>query len=107
MISRCYRKYPFSSKTLSNACPTQNGSVAIHANAHKVHLEMIDTALFIGERRITDGPTLAVHDPWTHEEIARVVMADDARAEEAAVACATAFGATSRQSSYERKKVLA
>ena len=66
-----------------------------------------DGALHIASRRIEDGQTLAVTEPWTRAEIARVVLADDARAEEAVVACSRAFGQWRARTSYERKTVLA
>lgn len=67
----------------------------------------VDTALHVASQRVTEGPTLAVHDPWTGEEIARVVMADAARAEAATVAAVRAFDAMRALSSFDRKSILA
>jgi acyl-CoA reductase-like NAD-dependent aldehyde dehydrogenase len=65
-----------------------------------------DTALHVASRRFTDGPALAVLDPWTGDEIARVVQADASRAEEAASASLRAFDKTRSMPSFERKAVL-
>jgi acyl-CoA reductase-like NAD-dependent aldehyde dehydrogenase len=66
-----------------------------------------DGALHVASRRVESGATLAVHEPWSGAELARVVMADEALAEEATVACVRAFDRMRARSSYERKAVLA
>jgi acyl-CoA reductase-like NAD-dependent aldehyde dehydrogenase len=66
-----------------------------------------DLALHVASRRHDAGATLAVHEPWTGEELARVVLADEARAEEATVAAVAAFDRLRARSSHERKGVLA
>jgi acyl-CoA reductase-like NAD-dependent aldehyde dehydrogenase len=66
-----------------------------------------DGALRIASRRIGHGPTLPVHEPWSGAELGRVVMADEAHAEEAVVASARAFDRLRARTSYERKAVLA
>jgi acyl-CoA reductase-like NAD-dependent aldehyde dehydrogenase len=66
-----------------------------------------DGALYIAGRRIEAGPTQVVREPWSGAEIARVVLADEARAEEATLACARAFDRLRARTSYERKAVLA
>jgi glyceraldehyde-3-phosphate dehydrogenase (NADP+) len=66
-----------------------------------------DGSLYVASRRIEDGPTLAVHEPWSGSEIGRDVLADEARAEEAVSAAARAFDRLRARSSYERKTVLA
>jgi acyl-CoA reductase-like NAD-dependent aldehyde dehydrogenase len=66
-----------------------------------------DGALYVASRRVEDGPTLVVSEPWSGAEMARVVLADEARAEEAVLACARAFGQWRSRTSYERKTVLA
>jgi acyl-CoA reductase-like NAD-dependent aldehyde dehydrogenase len=66
----------------------------------------VDVRLTIGQTRHEEGPRLAVHDPWTGEEIARVVMADAARAEEATRACVRAFERTRAMKAYERRDLL-
>jgi acyl-CoA reductase-like NAD-dependent aldehyde dehydrogenase len=67
----------------------------------------LDCALHVASRRIEDGPTLAVRDPWSDNEIARVVLADEQRAEEAIAASVRAFNQWRARTSYERKAVLA
>jgi acyl-CoA reductase-like NAD-dependent aldehyde dehydrogenase len=67
----------------------------------------LDTALHVASQRIADGPTLAVVEPWTGEELARVTMADSARAEEATAAAVRAFDAMRALSSFDRKSILA
>jgi acyl-CoA reductase-like NAD-dependent aldehyde dehydrogenase len=70
-------------------------------------LSLPDPALHVASRRHAEGPTLAVHEPWTGAELARVVLADEARAEEATVAAVAAFERLRARSSHERKGVLA
>jgi acyl-CoA reductase-like NAD-dependent aldehyde dehydrogenase len=66
-----------------------------------------DGALYVASRRVEDGPTSVVREPWSGAEIARVVLADEARAEEATVASVQAFERLRARTSYERKAVLA
>src|ERR1700690_1414258 len=66
-----------------------------------------DGALHVASRRIDDGPTWVVREPWSGAELGRVVLADAARAEQAVVACAQAFERLRARTSYERKSVLA
>jgi acyl-CoA reductase-like NAD-dependent aldehyde dehydrogenase len=66
-----------------------------------------DGALYIAGRVITDGATAAVREPWTGTELGRIVVADAARADEAADAAVRAFGRTRLASSHERKTLLA
>jgi acyl-CoA reductase-like NAD-dependent aldehyde dehydrogenase len=66
----------------------------------------VDVRLTIGLGRYEDGPRLSVFDPWTNEEIARVVMADARRAEEATAACVRAFERTRAMKTYERRDLL-
>jgi glyceraldehyde-3-phosphate dehydrogenase (NADP+) len=67
----------------------------------------VDGALHIASRRIEDGPRHPVRDPWTGQEIASVVLADEARAEEAITSSVRAFERQRARTSYERKTVLA
>ena len=66
----------------------------------------VDVRLTIGHARYEDGPRLPVFDPWSGEEIARVVMADAKRAEEAAVASVRAFDRMRALKAYERRDLL-
>ncbi len=66
-----------------------------------------DGALHIASRRIEDGPRHPVRDPWTGQEIGSVVLADEARAEEAIASSVRAFERMRVRTSYERKMVLA
>ncbi len=66
----------------------------------------MDVRLTIGLGRYEDGPRLSVHDPWTGEEIARVVMADARHAEEATAASVRAFERTRAMKAYERRDLL-
>jgi acyl-CoA reductase-like NAD-dependent aldehyde dehydrogenase len=65
-----------------------------------------DGRLAIASQRYDDGPTLSVADRWTGEPLARVVMADGSRAEEAIVACVAAFERTRAMRAYERRDLL-
>src|SRR5437899_3398807 len=65
-----------------------------------------DGRLAIAAKRYDDGPTLSVADRWTGEPMARVVMADAARAEEAIAACVVAFERTRAMKGYERRDLL-
>ena len=66
----------------------------------------LDVSLTIASKRYDDGPRLLVHDRWTGEVVARVAMADAARAEEATAACARAFDKTRATKSFERRDLL-
>jgi glyceraldehyde-3-phosphate dehydrogenase (NADP+) len=68
--------------------------------------ESIDGALYVASRRLDDGPTATVREPWTGREIGRVVLADEGRAADAVAACAAAFERLRARSAYERKAVL-
>lgn len=67
----------------------------------------IDGRLFVASRIVEDGPRSVIRDPWSGEELASVVLADAARAEEAVATSVRAFDRTRRQASFERKAVLA
>jgi glyceraldehyde-3-phosphate dehydrogenase (NADP+) len=66
-----------------------------------------DGALHIASRRIEDGSALVVREPWSGAQLGRVVLADEARAEEAVVASEQAFERLRARSAYERQVVLA
>ena len=66
-----------------------------------------DGSLHIASRRIDDGPTWVVREPWSGAEIGRVVLADAARAEQAVAACVQSFERLRARTCYERKTVLA
>src|SRR5215469_5489347 len=66
-----------------------------------------DGALHVASRRIEEGPTVTVREPWTGAELAQVVQADEERAEQAVVASEQAFERLRRSTSYERKMALA
>jgi acyl-CoA reductase-like NAD-dependent aldehyde dehydrogenase len=66
-----------------------------------------DGALHVASRRVEQGPTLVVREPWTGHEVGRVVLADAARAEEAVAASTAAFERMRARTSHERKTVLA
>ncbi len=51
--------------------------------------------------------TLAVHDPWTSEEVGRVPLADEAAAEQAVTACVRSQAGLAHLSSHDRKAILA
>ncbi len=65
-----------------------------------------DGALHVASRRIDDGPTWAVREPWSGAQVGNVVLADEARAEQAVVASTQAFDRLRVRTSYERKAVL-
>jgi acyl-CoA reductase-like NAD-dependent aldehyde dehydrogenase len=66
-----------------------------------------DGALHVASRRVETGPTATVHEPWSGAEIGRLVIADEAVAEEAVQAAVGAFERLRVRSSYERRTVLA
>src|SRR5580700_4720676 len=66
-----------------------------------------DGALRIASRRIEDGPSVVVREPWSGAELGRMVVADEARAEEAVAASVRAFDRLRTRTSHERKTVLA
>ncbi|MGO9839398.1 MAG: aldehyde dehydrogenase family protein [Polyangiaceae bacterium] len=65
-----------------------------------------DGALYIASRRIEEGPTATVREPWSGAELGRVVLASEEHAEEAVAASVRAFDRLRARSSYERKTVL-
>jgi acyl-CoA reductase-like NAD-dependent aldehyde dehydrogenase len=65
-----------------------------------------DGALRIASRRITDGASAVVREPWSGAELGRIVLADEAHAAEAVAASVRAFDRTRAMSSHERKVVL-
>src|SRR3954452_9789140 len=67
----------------------------------------VDGALHIASRRIEDGPVAIIREPWSGAEARTIVLADEARAEEAVVACVRAFERLRVRTSYERKVILA
>jgi acyl-CoA reductase-like NAD-dependent aldehyde dehydrogenase len=66
-----------------------------------------DGALHVASRRVERGPTLAVREPWSGTELARVVLADEALAEQATLAAVEGFARLGALTSYERKALLA
>jgi acyl-CoA reductase-like NAD-dependent aldehyde dehydrogenase len=66
-----------------------------------------DGALHVASRRIESGPTATVHEPWSGAELGRLVLADEAHAEQAVAASVQAFERLKARSSYERKTLLA
>ena len=65
-----------------------------------------DAALFVAGQRYEDGEPSWVEDPWTRERIAPVLLADHAKAAQAARAAALAFESTRRMPSYARRRLL-
>jgi acyl-CoA reductase-like NAD-dependent aldehyde dehydrogenase len=65
-----------------------------------------DGALRIASRRVTDGASAVIREPWSGAELGRIVLADEAHAAEAVAASVRAFERTRAMSSYERKVVL-
>ncbi|HEX3346085.1 MAG TPA: aldehyde dehydrogenase family protein, partial [Polyangiaceae bacterium] len=63
-------------------------------------------ALHVASRRVDRGAALAVREPWTGDELAKVVLADEGHAEEATVAAEKAFAAMQALTSFERKALL-
>ncbi len=65
-----------------------------------------DGALYVAGIRYQDGEASWVVDPWTNERVAPVILADAARAEDAARAAAVAFETTKRMPAYSRRRLL-
>jgi glyceraldehyde-3-phosphate dehydrogenase (NADP+) len=65
-----------------------------------------DGSLVVASQRVEAGTRAAVHDPWSGEEIGRVVLADEALADRAVAACVKAGVTLSRLSSHDRKTIL-
>ena len=66
-----------------------------------------DGALHVASRRVDLGPVRTVREPWSGADVGQVVLADEARAEEATVAAVQAFSRLRTRSSHERKTMLA
>src|SRR5271166_1912865 len=66
-----------------------------------------DGTLVVASRRVERGQTLPVREPWSGEELGRVVMADEALAEEATKAAVAAFPRMAARTSHERRAALA
>src|SRR5258708_27067004 len=66
-----------------------------------------DGALHLASRRIAEGPTAVVREPWSGAELGRVGLADEAHAQEAVAASVLAFARMRARTSYERKAALA
>jgi len=65
-----------------------------------------DGALRIASRRITDGASAVIREPWSGAELGRIVLADESQAAEAVAASVRAFERTRAMSSYDRKVLL-
>jgi len=65
-----------------------------------------DGALRIAGRRITDGASAVIREPWSGAELGRTVLADESHAAEAVAASVRAFERTRAMSSYDRKLLL-
>jgi len=63
--------------------------------------------LHVASHRVEQGPTLVVREPWSGAQLGRVVLADEAHAEEATVAAQQAFERMRARTSFERKTMLA
>src|ERR1700722_3714084 len=69
-----------------------------------------DGSLVVAAQRVETREataTMSVRDPWSGEEVGRVVIADEALAERAVAACVKASAALARLSSHDRKTILA
>jgi len=66
-----------------------------------------DGSLHVASRRVEQGPTATVLDPWSGERLGEVVLATERTAADAAAAAVLAFGRTKALSAYERKTLLA
>jgi len=71
-----------------------------------VSLRLPDGALHVAGERYEDGETAWVTDPWTGEHVAAVVLADAARASQAAARAAKLFETTRRMPSFQRRRIL-
>ena len=65
-----------------------------------------DGTLVVASRRVEREHTLPVREPWSGEELGRVVMADEALAEEATRAAVAAFPRMAARTSHERRMAL-
>lgn len=65
-----------------------------------------DAALHIAGARFEDGEAVWVTNPWSGDRIAPVILADEARAEQAARAAAIAFETTRKMPSFARRRLL-
>jgi acyl-CoA reductase-like NAD-dependent aldehyde dehydrogenase len=66
----------------------------------------VDGALYVASRRIAEGPAAVVREPWSGAELGRVVLADDALADEAADAAGRGMDRLRSLAAYERKAIL-
>jgi acyl-CoA reductase-like NAD-dependent aldehyde dehydrogenase len=91
--------------------PTLNQSVApkmtmMPADVAVESMRLPDGALHVAGRRYEDGSEAWIVDPWTNERVVPVILADAARADEAAHAATVAFETTKRMPSYQRRRLL-
>lgn len=85
--------------------PLQPATIAPEAVAPD-SLRLPDGALHVAGMRIEHGDVDWVHDPWSGERLAPVVLADLAQAEQAALAARDAFDATRRMAAFSRRRLL-
>jgi glyceraldehyde-3-phosphate dehydrogenase (NADP+) len=76
------------------------------AEAAVESVRLPDCALYVAGKRHEDGAEAWVVDPWTGSRVAPVILADAARADEAARAAAVAFEASRRMPSFQRRRLL-
>jgi acyl-CoA reductase-like NAD-dependent aldehyde dehydrogenase len=86
--------------------PTLHEAAAHGGDAAAESMRLPDGALHVAGSRHEDGDAAWVVDPWTGDRIAAVILADAARADEAARASAVAFETTKRLPSYQRRRLL-
>ena len=67
---------------------------------------VVDGSLHVASRRIAEGPSAVVREPWSGDELGRVVLADETLADEAAAAAVGAMDRLRALAAYERKAIL-
>lgn len=76
------------------------------ASPAPAYARLPDGALFVAGARHEDGEAAWVVDPWSGERVAPVILADRARAAQAASAAAHVFSGTRRMPAYARRRLL-
>lgn len=67
----------------------------------------MDGALYVASQRFEEGRLVPILDPWSGEEVAKIVLADSALAQRATAASVSAFERMRTRSSHDRKALLA
>jgi acyl-CoA reductase-like NAD-dependent aldehyde dehydrogenase len=83
-----------------------SGATPMPSDAAPESLRLPDGALHVAGKRHEDGVAAWVTDPWTKQRVVPVILADQARAAEAARAASAAFETSRRMPAWQRRRLL-